>query len=391
MQIVPSRGTMTLSPDIAQELLAQPLSPAYPDRNEDKKPSFFHNRRMLFFFISVAILILLGGVGWWFLEGRFWVSTDDAYIRGDISTIAPKVAGYIKNVSVQANHLVKKGDVLFWLDDGDYRIAFDEAQARLATHKHTLLRIKAQIEAARSSLDEAESARAAALAVKTNADLNFDRVKELQEKRVISQSGVDEARSLMEQADANLARATAQMATAQANIIVLQAQYAEAQSTTRSLELACDKAKRDLDFTIMRAPFDGIIGNLSVAKGDLVSAGQRLAALIPVEGLYIEANYKETQLQDIHGSERVHIKIDGIRGQSFEGEVLSLAPASGAVFSLLPPQNATGNFTKVVQRVPVRISIPRKALEGGRVRVGMSVVVSIDTRTRQQNVTLSAR
>jgi len=391
MQIVPSRGTMMWSPDIAQELLVTPLSSAHSDRDKDKKPSFFQNRRMLFFFISAGILILLGCVGWWFLEGRFWVSTDDAYIRGDISTIAPKVAGYIKDVSVQANQLVKKGDVLFWLDDGDYRIAFDDAQARLATHKHTLLRIKAQIEAARSSLDEAESARAAALAVKTNADLNFDRVEELQEKKVISQSGVDEARSLMEQAGANLARATAQMATAQANIIVLQAQYAEAQSTTRSLELACDKAKRDLDFTIMRAPFDGIIGNISVAKGDLVSAGQRLAALIPVDGLYIEANYKETQLQDIHGSERVHIKIDGIRGQSFEGEVLSLSPASGAVFSLLPPQNATGNFTKIVQRVPVRISIPRKALEGGRVRVGMSVVVSIDTRTRQQDVTLSAR
>ncbi|WP_019444324.1 HlyD family secretion protein, partial [Brucella abortus] len=178
-----------------------------------------------------------------------------------------------------------------------------------------------------------------------------------------------------------LAGVDAQIASAKANISVLEAQYNEAASSTKSLELARDKAARDLSFTSLRAPFDGVIGNLSGKKGDLVAPGQKIAALVPVDQLYIDANFKETQLAHIKVGETAHIYVDAIDGTKFDGKVASIAPASGAVFSLLPPENATGNFTKVVQRVPVRITIPKEAFESGKIRAGLSVIVDVDTRT----------
>ncbi|WP_297323558.1 HlyD family secretion protein [uncultured Bartonella sp.] len=335
--------------------------------------------------IGIVVLIIALWFGYrWLTEWRFMVTTDDAYVQGDIATIAPKVNGYIDDIPVETNHPVKKGDILFRLDDGDYKIAFDEAEAKLATQNRTLARIEAQIEAAKTSLDEANAQKDAAKAVLTNADITLKRAKELNVGSFVAKSAVDNAQSAYDQAVANVTRADAQIAAAAANIAVLEAQHDESVSETKSLELARDKARRDLDFTVLRAPFDGVIGNLAGKKGDFVVNGQRLAALVPVNALYIDANYKETQLPSIYGGEKVHISVDGLDGETFEGTVLSLSPASGAVFSLLPPQNATGNFTKIVQRVPVRISIPEDVLATGRIRAGMSVIVSVDTRTKPE-------
>ncbi|TIM64349.1 MAG: HlyD family secretion protein, partial [Mesorhizobium sp.] len=166
---------------------------------------------------------------------------------------------------------------------------------------------------------------------------------------------------------------------AEANIGVLQAQRAETASTLASLQLARDKAARDLSFTVLRAPYDGVVGNRSVEQGDLISPGQKLAVIVPMDKLYIVANFKETQLARLVPGEKVRISVDAIDGQDFEGTVSSLAPASGAVFSLLPPENATGNFTKVVQRVPVRIDVPADVLKTGKLRAGLSVVVAVDS------------
>jgi len=170
----------------------------------------------------------------------------------------------------------------------------------------------------------------------------------------------------------------ARIDSARASIAVLEAEYAETESQIRFLQLLRDKARHDLDFTVLRAPFDGVIDNLSAKRGDLVTNGQRLAALVPVHELYIDANYKETQLPDIYGGETARISVDGLGNATFDDKVLSLTPTTGSVFSILPPQNATGNFTKIVQRVPMRISIPAEALANGRIRAGMSVVVRVD-------------
>ncbi|MBV2144314.1 HlyD family secretion protein [Falsochrobactrum sp. TDYN1] len=358
--------------------VAMPEDPASPEDTPGKSPQ---KRGML---LGIALVALAGGLWYgynWWTVGRFMVSTDDAYVQGDIASIAPKVTGYIESIPVAANQRVKAGDVIFQLDEGDYHIALDEAEAKLATQKHSLSRINAQIDAAQAGLQQARAGEQSAQAVLTNAESTMARIEKLHETRFSAQAELDNARSSLDQARAGYAASLAQIASAQANIDVLKAQYSEAESSMRSLELARDKAARDLSFTTLRAPFDGVVGNLSGKKGDLVSPGQKIAALVPVNQLYIDANFKETQLAEIKSGETAHIYVDAMGGTHFEGRVASIAPASGAVFSLLPPENATGNFTKVVQRVPVRITIPEEALQSGGIRAGLSVTVDVDTRT----------
>ncbi len=337
------------------------------------------------FILPILIVAAIGAGGWYGYEywttGRFMVSTDDAYIQGDITAIAPKVTGYIDRIDVVANQRVKAGDPLVTLDNGDYTIAEEQAEAQIATEKLSLDRINAQIVAAKASLQQAQAGKLNAQAVLTNAQAGSVRAKQLHATSFASQSQLDDATAALDQAKANIASADAQIAAADANVGVLEAQYKEAEGSIRSLELAKDKAARDLGFTVIRAPVDGVIGNLAAKTGDLVSPGQRLAALVPVNALYIDANYKETQLRDIVVGQKVQVTVDALSGDKFEGTVASIAPASGAVFSLLPPENATGNFTKVVQRVPVRIALPADALASGKLQAGLSVVVDVDTRT----------
>ncbi len=363
-------------------------TPPHDTKNAGNESKGGSRKRLLLPVLGLAALAVAGWYGYdYWTVGRFMVSTDDAYVQGDIASIAPKVTGYIANIPVSANQRIKENDVIFQLDDGDYRIALDEAEAKLATQKETLNRILAQTEAARATLQQAQAQKLANAAVLTNAQATLTRVKQLHNTRFVAQSDLDNAQSSLSQAEANVAGADAQIASAKANIEVLNAQYKEADSGTKSLELARDKAARDLSFTTLRAPFDGVVGNLSGKKGDLVSPGQKIAALVPVNALYIDANYKETQLADIKTGETAHISVDALDGAKFDGKVISVAPASGAVFSLLPPENATGNFTKVVQRVPVRIAIPQDALDSGKIRAGLSVIVDIDTRTAPEDKT----
>lgn len=348
-------------------------------------PIKYFNRKKI---VNALFVILALFVLWfsykWLTHWRYMLATEDAYVQGDIATIAPKLTGYIEEIAIKANQIVKKDDILFRLDNGDYQIALDQTKAHLNTQRKTLLRIDAQITAAHSTLDDAQAQKAAASAIATNAQLILKRTTELKTNRYASQSEVDSAKSAYEQAIANMNRADAQIAAAHANIRMLEAQRSETESQTKSLELTRDKAQRDLDSTIIRAPFDGVIGNLTAKMGDFVANGQHLAALVPIHALYIEANYKETQLKNIHAGQTAYITVDAFKKDLFTGTVLSIAPATGAVFSLLPPQNATGNFTKIVQRIPVRISIPEEALKTGRIRAGMSVSVEIDTRTKPQ-------
>ncbi|MER9636039.1 HlyD family secretion protein [Mesorhizobium sp. M0228] len=350
-----------------------PLAPA------KKKRSM---RSMLLPIIGLALL----GAGAWYgydywTDGRFMISTDDAYVQADTAFISPKISGYVDQVKVTENQQVKAGDPLLIVDDGDYKIAVAQAEAQIATLSKTLDRIDAQTEAARASLKQAQAQKTADQAAADNAKRVQVRAAQLLKTRVGTQAQLDDAQTAVEQANAALAGADAQIAAAQANIGVLQAQRAESASTLASLQLAHDKAVRDLSFTVLRAPYDGVVGNRSVEQGDLISPGQKLAVIVPMDKLYIVANFKETQLARLVPGEKVRVSVDAIDGQDFEGTVSSLAPASGAVFSLLPPENATGNFTKVVQRVPVRIDVPADVLKTGKLRAGLSVVVAVDSRT----------
>jgi membrane fusion protein (multidrug efflux system) len=347
------------------------------------------------FVMPVVGLALLAAAGWygyeWWTNGRFMISTDDAYIEGDIASIAPKVSGYIAAVNVVANQVVKAGDPLVTLDNGDYVLAKEQAEAQIVTQKLALDRIDAQIEGAKASLAQAEAQKVAYQASLSGAEVAEKRAKELNNKAVGTTASLDSATVALDQAKANLVGADANIVAARANIAVLQAQRAESESGVRTLEVARDKAERDLGFTVLKAPYDGVVGNISMQVGDLVSAGQRLAALVPVKDLYIEANFKETQIAHLVPGSKVHLHVDAYEDDDILGTVQSIAPASGSVFSLLPAENATGNFTKVTQRVPVRIAIPKEALDTGKLRAGLSVVVDVDSRTAPTDTALAAK
>ena len=337
------------------------------------------------FVLPIIIIAALGagayfGNEWW-TTGRFMVSTDDAYIGGDIATIAPKVTGYVLKVNVKANQYVKAGDTLVTLDDGDYKIALEQAQAQLVSQELSVKSIDAQLAVADAALASANAKKQAAEAALHGAKLTQQRSSDLQKKNFASTSTLDSANVALEQAQADILSADASIQSAQANIDATKAQRDQAASVVKSLQLAVDKAQRDLSFTVLKAPYDGIVGNLSVQDGDFVTPGLRLAAVVPSDALYIDANFKETQIAEIVPGQKVGIYVDALGNKEIEGTVMSISPASGSVFSLLPAENATGNFTKITQRLPVRISLPKEALETHRLMAGLSVVVDVDTRT----------
>ncbi|MBI1219667.1 MAG: HlyD family efflux transporter periplasmic adaptor subunit [Rhodobacteraceae bacterium] len=350
-----------------------------PAKAEPKKGGA---RRLILGAVALVALGFAGhaAYGYWTV-GRFMVSTDDAYLKADITAIAPKVQGYVQKIAVVENQPVKAGDLLMQLDDGDYQNALKAAQSQVVTQDVTIKRIAAQVEAAKASVAEAEAQKVAADAGLKNAQTKNDRTQALLQSSVATQSAVDDAVAALDQARAAVTGAAAAITAAQANVTVLQAQQAEAQSALASLKLAVDQAQRNLDRTVLRAPVDGTVANVAVREGDLVSPGQKIAAIVPTDAIYVEANYKETQLPGVAPGASVSVTIDALPDQTFVGTVASVAPATGSEFSLLPAQNATGNFTKVVQRVPVRISLPKALLDSGRLRSGLSAVVEVDSRT----------
>lgn len=320
------------------------------------------------------------GYGWW-KDGRFLISTDDAYVAGDIAIIAPKIAGYVARVDAVENQPVKAGDPLVTLDDGDYKLAVAQAEAAISTQTIAVDAIDAQIGGARASLAQANAQKLALDAALRGAEITRDRAEALQAKDVGTVAARDDAKIAYDRASANLVAGEAAIKAAVANVAILEAQRKQAESALATLAINLDKARRDLSFTVLRAPYDGVAGNFAVQTGDFVSAGKRLAALVPTGELYIDANFKETQIEKIAPGATVRVSVDAFEDHAFEGKVISISPASGSVFSMLPAENATGNFTKIVQRLPVRISVPKEVLDKGWLRPGLSTVVSVDTRT----------
>ncbi|WP_226783099.1 HlyD family secretion protein [Oceaniglobus trochenteri] len=346
------------------------------------KPPRSRRKRAVLGALALCVLVA-GGVfarDYWTV-GRFMVETDDAYVAANVALVSSRVQGYVAEVPVSENAGVSAGDVLVRLDDGDYRIALQMAQGRVATAGETLARIDAQIVAAQAGVAQAEAMEQMARAHLHAAQTNADRVRRLASSNVAAQAQVDTAVETLQSAEASVASAAAATANAEAQVGVLRAQRAEAEGTRHELELAAAQAQRNLDLTVLRAPADGTVTNLTLEVGDLVNPGTRLAALVPAGGSYVEANFKETQMGDVAVGADVHMTFDAAPDHSYHGTVLSVSPATGSVFSLLPADNATGNFTKIVQRVPVRISIPQEALEAGFLRAGLSVVVEVDSRT----------
>ena len=338
--------------------------------------------RKLMFLGGLVVLLVAGawyGQYWW-ITGRFLVSTDDAYVGAHAATLAAKVPGYVQAVKADDNSKVRTGDVVATIDAGDYRIAVDAARANIATQEAAVDRIGKQVTAQQAAVAQAKAQLASAEANATRAALELKRQQQLAQQQFASQQKLEQAQSDRAQADASVLGARAAVDAADSNVAVLKAQQQEASRTLAQLKTTLAKAERDLSFTTIRAPFEGVIGNRAVQSGDYVQPGQRLASLVPLDDVYVDANFKETQLADLHPGQPVQIAVDALDGHTIAGTVESVAPASGSVFSLLPPDNATGNFTKVVQRIPVRIRVPAKVGAEEVLRPGMSVIVTVDTK-----------
>jgi membrane fusion protein (multidrug efflux system) len=335
--------------------------------------------------LALLATALLGAGAWYghsyWTVGRFMVTTDDAYVHADFATLAPKITGYVVAVPAQESGAVRAGEPLVRLEDGDYRDALALAEAQLAAQEAAIVRIDRQAAVADASVAQSHARVEAARAALTQASADLARYRSLAANDVASAQRLEAAQAQETSARAAVREAEAGVATAEANRAVIDAQRAEAQAMIGGLAAAREKARRDLEATVIRAPFDGIVGNLSVAVGDLVAPGKRLLAVVPLDEVYVEANFKETQIAGLAPGTAVHLHVDAFPDRDIVGRVEGVSPASGAQFSLLPPENATGNFTKIVQRVPVRVAVPADVAAEGWLRPGLSVEVSADTRT----------
>jgi membrane fusion protein, multidrug efflux system len=344
--------------------------------------------------LVLGVLLALGLAGWygqyWWTTGRYLVSTDDAYVGAKNATLAAKITGYVADVAVDDNAHVREGDVIAHIDDGDYQLAVKTARDNIATQQATVDRIGKQVTAQQAAVDQAQAQLVSAQAGATRTELELKRQRDLAARSYASQQTLEQAQANRDQAAAAVQSGQAAVEAAQAQIDVLKARQVEALRTLDQFKTTLAKAERDLSFTVVRAPFDGVIGNRAMQVGDLVQPGQRLASLVPLDAIYVDANFKETQLADLHPGQPVAISVDAYSSRKLQGSVVSVAPASGSVFSLLPPDNATGNFTKIVQRLPVRIAVPAEVADQGLLRPGMSVVVSVDTKPGAANKNVAA-
>jgi membrane fusion protein (multidrug efflux system) len=340
---------------------------------------------------AVVVVAALATFGhhWWTV-GRFIESTDDAYIGGDITVIAPKVSGFIARVAVADNQTVHAGDVLVKLDDRDYVAARARAIAAVAAQQAALANL-----AATRHLQEAIIAQAQAAITSTDAQIERTREDQtrylhLQQLSAVSLQESQRADADYKDAIASGVKARAALAASQRQLDVIDSQAQQVQAALAQANADRDVAELNLSYTELRAPMDGTVGNRSARPGSYATIGAQLMSLVPARGLWVDANFKESQLARMHAGQPVFVEADVLPGQVFRGRVASLAPATGAVFSVLPAENATGNFTKIVQRVPVRILLDGDASALGRLRPGLSVVAKVDMRNSERGEMASA-
>jgi membrane fusion protein (multidrug efflux system) len=350
-----------------------------PPAAEKTAPKSGRRKRIMIGAMLAVGLAVAGYATNYILVGRFFVSTDDAYVRANNTMLGARVAGHIVEILPRDNALVHKGDVIIRIDDGDYRIAVDAARTKIATQEATIARIGRQVSAQQSAVEQAQANLASAEAGQKRADLDYDRQQSLSSKGFASHATFEQSEAARDQGIAGVKSARAAFDTARDNVEVTKAQQAEAQAQLAELKTNLAKAERDLDFASVRAPVDGTFSNRLVNTGDFVAVGQRLGNVVPLDAVFIDANFKETQLKRIRPGQSVTIKVDAYGSRKFKGTVDSISPAAGSVFTLLPPDNATGNFTKIVQRLPVRIRVPKEVARQNLLRAGMSVYATVDT------------
>jgi membrane fusion protein, multidrug efflux system len=378
----PSEPTVGRRPEEAPDQPATDQPAAAPAADAvavSREPKSGRRKLVLMGIVALLALAAASYGGYYVLVGRFYVSTDDAYVRANNTMLGARVSGHIAAILPGDNTIVRTGDVIFRIDDGDYRIAVDAARSKIATQQATIDRIGRQVSAQESAVEQAKAQLASAEAALKRAGLDFERQQALSTKGFASRATFEVSEAGRDQGMAAVKSAQAAHDAARDNVEVTRAQQAEARAQLAELQTSLAKAERDLDFTSVRAPVDGTFSNRLINTGDFVVVGQRLGNVVPLNDVFIDANFKETQLKRIRPGQPVTIAVDAYGHRKFSGVVDSISPAAGSVFTLLPPDNATGNFTKIVQRLPVRIRVPKDVAKQNLLRAGMSVYATVDT------------
>jgi membrane fusion protein (multidrug efflux system) len=328
--------------------------------------------------------IVVVGVAWyghyWWTVGRFIETTDDAYVGGEVTVIAPKVSGLIAQVAVTDNQAVHAGDLLVKLDDRDYRAALNKATAAVVGQTATLANLEARRRLQQAMIEQAAAEIVAADAEAARSQFDVIRYRLLATDQFASTQRFQQADADNKKAIAATNKVRAADAATRRELEVIDTQKQQAEAALAQAVADRDLAELNLGYTELRAPIDGTIGNRSARAGAYATIGAQLMSVVPARGLWVDANFKESQLASMHAGLPASIEADVLPGQVFQGHVASLAPATGAQFSVLPPENATGNFTKIVQRVPVRILLDDDGSTLGRLRPGLSVTASVDKR-----------
>jgi len=356
------------SPDSGRESAVSPPKPA-------RKIGL---RQVLLAGAAVALLATASWYGqqYWTV-GRFLVSTDDAYVKADNTTIAPKVSGYLNQVPVGDNEQVKTGQVLARIDDRDFTVALDQAKADVAAAEATVASKHAQLDVQQAVIDAAKATLDVDTAAQVFTAQENKRYTDLAGTGYGSVQNAQNAQARDTSALAAIERDKANLASAKKQVELLKAELAQSVAAAKRSNALERQAELNLSYTTIVSPIDGVVGNRTLRVGQYVQAGTQLMSLVPSNGAYVIANFKETQLGSVRAGQAVDIEVDMFPGKVVHGHVDSLAPASGQEFALLPPDNATGNFTKIVQRIPVKIVLDSADAD---LRPGMSVIPSIQTK-----------
>lgn len=384
------RANLSVTPIVPPDQINYATRPQLINENsaagKNSLPAPAKSRKPVFKRAALIALTVFAGLGivkfaydWWTV-GRFSQSTDDAYVGGDVTVIAPKVPGFIAQLAVTDNQSVHAGDLLIKLDDRDYRAALDKAEAAVSIQQATLTNLDATSRLQDAIIAQAQAGITAADAEIVRTHDDPARVKKLIDKGAESLQEYQKAEADYKEALAAGEKSRAALTAAQRQQEVIDTQKQQTRAALASAVAERDLARLNLSYTELRAPIDGTIGNRSAQVGAYAATGTQLISLVPAHGLWIDANYKENQLRRMRPGSPASVQVDLISGKTFHGHVVSIAPATGAQFSILPPENATGNFTKIVQRVAVRIVIDDEAATLGQLRPGLSVTAKVDTR-----------
>ncbi|WP_420470225.1 HlyD family secretion protein [Brevundimonas sp. FT23042] len=326
----------------------------------------------------IALGLVVGGVVWWQGKQR-WEATDNAFVQADTTSLSPQVEGYVVEVLVADNQRVEAGQVLIRLDDADAKARLAQAEANLAALEAAVSNVDARAEQEQAMIASRAASVAQAQAQADLARQQVNRYSQLAEQGWVSQQRIETERASARTAQASVAEAQAALAAEQRTAGVLGSSREQSVASVAQARALVDQARIALDRTVIRAPVSGVVGARGVRVGQYVRPGGVILSIVPLGDTYVVANFKETQLDRMRLGQAVEIKADAFRGEPLVGHIDSFAPATGSEFALIPVENATGNFTKITQRVPVRIRVDRR--EGAVLRPGLSVEVKVDLKS----------